>query len=63
MKNTFLNPIILIGLKVEIQVESEDASNKSVTGIVAEIMEDNPSASGIKVKLETGQVGRIKNIL
>jgi uncharacterized repeat protein (TIGR03833 family) len=63
MKNTFLNPIILIGLKVEIQVESEDVANKSVTGIVAEIMEESSSTSGIKVKLETGQVGRIKNIL
>ena len=51
------------GLEVDIVLKQDQRSGKLTRGVVAEVL--TPSAHhphGIKVRLESGQVGRVKQI-
>ena len=52
------------GLEVDIVLKQDQRSGRRTRGVVAEVL--TPSAShphGIKVRLEDGQVGRVKEIV
>jgi len=52
------------GLKVEIVQKQDQPTEKLTQGIVADILTNSPNhPHGIKVRLATGQVGRVKNII
>jgi len=52
------------GLKVEIVLKQDQPTEKLTPGIVADILTNSPNhPHGIKVRLTTGQVGRVKNII
>ena len=52
------------GLSVAIVLKEDQRSNKLTEGIVKDILTNSPThPHGIKVRLETGEVGRVKNIL
>lgn len=52
------------GLKVNIVLKADQRTNKLTQGIVKDILTNSPShPHGIKVKLQDGQVGRVKEIL
>ena len=52
------------GLKVEIVQKQDQPTEKLTQGIVADILTNFPNhPHGIKVRLTTGQVGRVKNII
>ena len=52
------------GMKVMIVLKQDQSSGKLTEGIVREILTKSPShPHGIKVRLESGQVGRVKEIL
>lgn len=52
------------GLEVEIVLKQDQASGKRTRGIVREILTPSPShPHGIKVRLTSGAVGRVKAIL
>lgn len=52
------------GLKVNIVLKADQRTNKLTQGIVKDILTNSPSHShGIKVRLQDGQVGRVKEIL
>jgi uncharacterized repeat protein (TIGR03833 family) len=52
------------GLKVEIVLKADQRSGKLTAGTVKEILTRSPThPHGIKVRLETGQVGRVKHIV
>lgn len=52
------------GLEVEIVLKQDQASGKRTRGIVREILTPSPShPHGIKVRLASGAVGRVKAIL
>lgn len=52
------------GLTVEIVLKQDQASGKRTRGIVREILTPSPShPHGIKVRLTSGAVGRVKAIL
>lgn len=52
------------GLKVEIVLKQDQRSGKLTGGIVQRILTKSPNhPHGIKVQLESGAVGRVKNIL
>ena len=49
------------GLKVSIELKNDQRSGKLTEGIVKDILTKSPShPHGIKVRLESGQVGRVK---
>ena len=51
------------GLRVEIVKKKDQRAGKLTSGIVAEILTSSPSHPyGIKVRLQDGQVGRVKKI-
>ena len=51
------------GLRVSIILKSDQRSGKATEGIVKEILTGSPfHQHGIKVRLESGQVGRVKEI-
>lgn len=55
---------IVAGLEVEIVKKQDQASGKLTRGIVADILTSSPvHHRGIKVRLESGQVGRVQNII
>ncbi|MFD1637723.1 YwbE family protein [Evansella tamaricis] len=55
---------IFPGLKVNIVLKKDQRSGKSTSGIVKDILTNsNSHPHGIKVRLEDGQVGRVKEIL
>ena len=55
---------ISIGLKVNIVLKQHQRSGTLTEGVVAKILTNSPNhPHGIKVKLEDGQVGRVKEIL
>lgn len=55
---------IKIGLQVAIVLKEDQRSNKLTEGVVKKILTNSPShPHGIKVRLETGEVGRVKEIL
>jgi uncharacterized repeat protein (TIGR03833 family) len=52
------------GLKVEIVLKADQRSGKLTAGTVKEILTRSPThPHGIKVRLETGQVGRVRHIV
>lgn len=52
------------GLKVAVVLKQDQRTGKLTEGIVKDILTNSPShPHGIKVRLETGQVGRVKEIL
>ena len=52
------------GLLVEIVQKQDQRSGDLTTGVVQDILTKSPQhPHGIKVRLDTGEVGRVKNIL
>ena len=52
------------GRKVSIVLKEDQRSGKLTEGIVKDILTNSPShPHGIKVRLENGQVGRVKEII
>lgn len=52
------------GLKVNIVLKQDQRSGKLTQGIVKDILTNSPShPHGIKVRLTSGQVGRVQEIL
>jgi len=55
---------IKIGIKVEIVQKQHQRNGELTEGIVKRILTNSPThPHGIKVQLETGEVGRVKNLL
>lgn len=55
---------IAIGLKVNVVQKQHQRSGTLTEGVVARILTNSPNhPHGIKVKLESGEVGRVKEIL
>jgi len=55
---------IKLGLRVSIVMKADQHSGKATQGIVRDILTNSSVHShGIKVRLESGQVGRVKEIL
>jgi uncharacterized repeat protein (TIGR03833 family) len=55
---------ILPGLRVRIVLKKDQRSGKLTEGIVKDILTKSPThPHGIKVRLESGEVGRVKEIL
>ncbi len=51
------------GLKVAIVLKQDQRTGKLTEGIVKDILTNSPThPHGIKVRLETGEVGRVKKI-
>ncbi len=51
------------GLRVSIVLKADQRSGKLTEGIVKDILTNSPvHPHGIKVRLESGQVGRVKEI-
>ena len=54
---------ISIGAEVNIVLKQDQRSGKLTSGVVAKILTNSPShPHGIKVMLESGEVGRVKEI-
>ncbi len=52
------------GKVVEIVLKQDQRSGKLTKGVVADLLTKSPQhPHGIKVRLEAGQVGRVKNVL
>jgi len=55
---------IKIGMQVKIVMKEDQRTAKLTEGIVKDILTKSPKhPHGIKVRLETGEVGRVKEIL
>ena len=55
---------IEIGAEVEIVLKQDQRSGNLTEGVVKKILTNSPNhPHGIKVMLETGEVGRVKSIL
>ncbi|MCT2537719.1 YwbE family protein [Aquibacillus koreensis] len=55
---------IQVGLVVDIVLKKDQRSGKMTRGIVKDILTNSPNhPHGIKVRLEDGQVGRVKAII
>lgn len=55
---------IKIGLNVEIVLKQDQRSGKLTEGVVNRILTKSPNhPHGIKVELETGEVGRVKHVI
>lgn len=55
---------VRIGARVRIVEKQNQGSGVTTEGVVREILTKSPThPHGIKVRLETGQVGRVKEIL
>jgi uncharacterized repeat protein (TIGR03833 family) len=55
---------IQVGAEVEIVQKHHQRSGELTEGVVQRILTKSPNHShGIKVRLESGEVGRVKNIL
>lgn len=51
------------GLEVDIVLKQDQRTGKLTRGVVKDILTNSPShPHGIKVRLQDGQVGRVKNI-
>ncbi|MBK6797513.1 MAG: YwbE family protein [Acidobacteria bacterium] len=52
------------GVKVAIVLKQDQRTGKLTTGIVKEILTNSPShPHGIKVRLESGEVGRVQEVI
>jgi uncharacterized repeat protein (TIGR03833 family) len=55
---------IKIGIKVNIVLKEDQRSGKLTSGIVKNILTNSPTHPyGIKVRLESGAVGRVQEVL
>ena len=55
---------IIIGMKVKIVLKVDQRTSELTEGIVKDILTKSPKhPHGIKVRLETGEVGRVKKIV
>ena len=55
---------IFIGQEVEVVQKLDQRSGELTSGVVSRILTKSPThPHGIKVQLETGEVGRVKNIM
>jgi uncharacterized repeat protein (TIGR03833 family) len=55
---------IKIGMQVKIVMKEDQRIGKLTEGIIKDILTKSPKhPHGIKVRLETGEVGRVKEIL
>jgi uncharacterized repeat protein (TIGR03833 family) len=55
---------ISAGLEVDIVLKEDQPTGKLTRGIVADILTNSQfHPHGIKVRLESGEVGRVKNII
>ena len=55
---------IKIGLEVNIVLKQDQRSGRLTQGVVEKILTNSPNhPHGIKVRLESGEVGRVKEIL
>jgi uncharacterized repeat protein (TIGR03833 family) len=55
---------IRVGLEVEIVQKADQRTGRRTRGIVRDILTSSPRhPHGIKVRLQTGEVGRVKEIL
>ena len=55
---------VKVGLKVNIVLKADQRTGKLTQGVVKDILTNSPShPHGIKVRLQDGQVGRVKEIL
>jgi len=55
---------IKLGLEVDIVLKVDQRSGKLTRGIVQDILTKTPfHPHGIKVRLESGEVGRVKNVI
>lgn len=55
---------IKIGMQVKIVLKEDQPTGKLTEGIVKDILTKSPKhPHGIKVRLETGEVGRVKEII
>lgn len=55
---------IKLGLEVEIVLKADQPTGELTRGIVAEILTSSSAhPRGIKVRLTSGQVGRVQNII
>ncbi|WP_054024184.1 YwbE family protein [Bacillus sp. FJAT-28004] len=55
---------IKAGLSVDIVLKQDQRTGKLTRGVVKDILTNSPKhPHGIKVRLNDGQVGRVKNIL
>ena len=54
---------IRLGLRVSIVLKKDQQTGKRTEGIVRDILTNSPAhPHGIKVRLESGEVGRVKEI-
>ncbi|MDH5717658.1 MAG: YwbE family protein [Spirochaetia bacterium] len=61
MTDIQLRKNIKLGLRVRIVMKADQRSGKLTEGVVQKILTNSPShPHGIKVRLETGEVGRVK---
>lgn len=52
------------GLKVSIVLKEDQRTGRRTEGVVQDILTNSPShPHGIKVRLESGQVGRVQEVL
>ncbi|ODP30458.1 uncharacterized protein PTI45_00179 [Paenibacillus nuruki] len=52
------------GIEVDIVLKQDQRTNKLTRGIVKDILTNSPNhPHGIKVRLQSGDVGRVKNII
>ncbi len=64
MMNGTIRADIKPGLKVSIVLKQDQRTGKLTEGIVKDILTKSPThPHGIKVRLEDGQVGRVKKII
>lgn len=64
MMNGTERSAIRAGLEVDIVLKQDQRSGKLTRGVVKDILTNSPNhPHGIKVRLEGGQVGRVKNIV
>ncbi len=55
---------IKTGIKVAIVLKNDQRTGKLTEGIVKDILTNSPShPHGIKVRLQSGEVGRVKSLL
>jgi uncharacterized repeat protein (TIGR03833 family) len=64
MPDGSLRADIRAGLRVAIVLKADQASGRLTEGVVLDILTNSPThPHGIKVRLEDGQVGRVKKVL
>jgi len=64
MKNGQNRKDIRAGLEVDIVLKQDQRTGKTTRGIVKDILTNSPThPHGIKVRLQNGQVGRVKTII